>query len=80
MVDFAAAGFGWIRTVDAGRRTAKRHSGSATGRFGGWRSGAAGRFQPDPGVVKSTIYMSDSSSRRIPATGIPTQSGRLLSS
>jgi hypothetical protein len=55
MIESAVAVIGWIRTVDAGRCTPKRHSGSATGRFGGCRTGAAGRFQPVAGVVESII-------------------------
>jgi hypothetical protein len=65
MVDSAVGVVGWIRTVDDGRRTLKRHSGSATGRFSGcprrsrWRAqrdrGAAGRFQPTAMIVESTI-------------------------
>src|SRR3954452_11069134 len=55
MVVAAAAAAGWIRPVDAGRRTVKRHSGRATGRFSGWRSGAAGRFQAVVGVVVTAI-------------------------
>jgi hypothetical protein len=41
----AAGAFGWSRPVDAGRRTAIRHSGGATGLIDGWRSCAAGRLQ-----------------------------------
>jgi predicted dehydrogenase len=44
MVESAAAVAGWSRPVDAGRRTASRHSGSATGRLCRGVSGAAGRL------------------------------------
>jgi hypothetical protein len=55
MVARAASAAAWAWTVDAGRRTAKRHSGSATGRFGGWRSSAAGRGQAGVGAVREAI-------------------------
>ena len=55
MTDPAAAVPGWLRTVDAGRRTQKGNSVSDTGPFGGWRSGAAGRRQAGAGVVESVI-------------------------
>jgi hypothetical protein len=56
MVESAAraAACAWI--VDAGRRTAKRHSAGGTGRFGGWRSGGARRGQAVAGVAESAIY------------------------
>ena len=44
-----------VRIVDAGRCTTKRHSGGATGRFGGCRSCAARRRHAVVGVVRSAI-------------------------
>jgi hypothetical protein len=64
MVDSAAAAAGWPWPVDAGRRTVKGHSGIATGPFGGWRSGAAGRGQPAVGAVESAIYATAASFAR----------------
>jgi hypothetical protein len=49
----------WPCTVDAGRCPRDRHSGGATGRFSGYRSGAAGRAQAGTGVVESAIYVSE---------------------
>src|SRR5215213_5423449 len=51
MIDSAARVPAWPRTVDAGRCPRDRHSGGATGRFSGCRSGAAGRAQAGAGVV-----------------------------
>jgi len=45
----------WPRTVDAGRWPRDRHSGRATGRSSGCRSGAAGRAQAGAWVVEATI-------------------------
>jgi hypothetical protein len=56
MIDPAAAGPGCARAADAGRRTANRHSAGGTGRFCGWRSGAAERVQAGAGIVESVIY------------------------
>jgi hypothetical protein len=44
-IDSAAGVVGRARIADAGRRTAKEDSGSATDSFGGWRSGAARRVR-----------------------------------
>jgi hypothetical protein len=55
MADFAASVPGCARPVDARRRDKKGHSGSATGPFRAWRSGAAGRVQTGAGVVESVI-------------------------
>lgn len=55
MIDSAAAVGVCTRSVDAGRRTTKRHSAGGTGRFGGWRSGAAERVQTAAGVAESVI-------------------------
>jgi hypothetical protein len=55
MIDFIARAARCPCTVDGGRRGPKGDSGSATDRFGPWRSGAAGRGQMDVGVVESVI-------------------------
>src|SRR4051812_33352227 len=51
----AVAAGAW--TVDAGRRTSSRHSGAATGRIDGWRSGAAGHVPAGGGVVDAAISL-----------------------
>src|SRR5687768_10645658 len=56
MIDSAARVPEWPRTVDAGRCPRDWHSGGATGRFSGYRSGAAGRAQAGAWVVESVIY------------------------
>jgi hypothetical protein len=55
MVDSAAGVPGCAWRVDAGRCPPKGNSGSATGPFGGCRSGAAGRVQTGATVVESAI-------------------------
>jgi len=55
MVDCTGAGFGCVRLASAGRRPLKGHSGSATGPFSGWRTGAARRTQTDRALVESII-------------------------
>jgi hypothetical protein len=56
MIDFAARVPAWPRTVDAGRRTLKGHSGRATGPFQRVVSCAAGRAQAGAWVVESVIF------------------------
>jgi hypothetical protein len=55
MIDSAAAVP--VPTADrgAGRRTSKWHGASGTGRFDGWRSGAARRDRDGAVVVESVI-------------------------
>jgi hypothetical protein len=55
MVEAATVVAGCACPVDAGRRTPNRDSDSVTDRFGGWRSGAAGRVQPGAGVADPAI-------------------------
>src|SRR3954453_23048721 len=56
MVDPVARVVAWPWIADAGRRPRDRHSGGATGRSSGWRSGAARRDQAAAGVVEPAIY------------------------
>jgi hypothetical protein len=78
MIDSAARVLAWPRTVDAGRRTRDRDSGEATGRFSGWRSGAAGRAQAGAGVVESVIHDWASVTDRTVPQGIPGDDVRVM--
>jgi hypothetical protein len=61
MIDPVARATVCARIVDAGRRGRKGNSGSATGPFRTWRSGAARRPQTGVGVAGSVIYSSPAS-------------------
>src|SRR5215212_2626992 len=57
MIVVVSAAAARIRTVDARRCTSKGHSGGATGPFGGYRSGAAGRLRAVVGLAAAVISL-----------------------